>query len=193
MIGNFNDTKNFSMTIFSGSVNKDFHVTYGYRFMFNSHDAKYPTVKETDKGTIVINQSYSLSLFESYNGGGLFIPGKDWERFCSLLEKTVKLISENLYDLYPNVDSHELDIDHRTLDRFKTEKACSTGGMSMYPDVWVNKENETFPAIQMNTSIGSCTTIKVPLEDAVPLVAALKRIDPNLYGLGIIEAFNVIK
>lgn len=91
------------------------------------------------------------------------------------------------------MDSSEFDIDSRTLDRFKTEKACSSAGMSMYPDIWVSKESQTYPAIQINTTFGQCTSLKIPLEDAIPLNSLLKKVDPIQYGLGIIEAMESIR
>lgn len=182
-----------SMTIFTGAINKDLRVTFGYTYTSDNGEGKYPTVRMSDRGTIIINHSYSLTLNTDYSTQGLFIVGKDWERFCVLLEKTIKLISESLYELYPEIDSTEFTVDSRTLDRFKVEKACTSGGMSMYPDIWVSKDGQTYPAIQINTSIGSCTTMKLPLEDAIPLSRALNKIDPNLYGLNIIEAMESMR
>ncbi len=193
MNGFNNDAKNFTMTLFNGSINKELRAVFGYKYVLNSPDGKYKSVKTTERGTIILNHSYSLTINQTYDVMGIFIPGKDWERFCVLLDKTVKLVSDNLYELFPNVDSSEFDIDSRTLDRFKTEKACSSAGMSMYPDIWVNKESQTYPAIQINTTFGQCTSLKIPLEDAIPLNSLLKKVDPIQYGLGIIEAMESIR
>lgn len=190
---NNNNMKNFTMTLFNGSINKELRAVFGYKYVLNSPDGKYKSVRMTDRGTIILNHSYSLTINQTYDVMGIFIPGKDWERFCVLLDKTVKLISDNLYELFPNVDSSEFDIDSRTLDRFKTEKACSSAGMSMYPDIWVSKESQTYPAIQINTTFGQCTSLKIPLEDAIPLNSLLKKVDPIQYGLGIIEAMESIR
>lgn len=182
-----------TMTIFNGTVNKNLRASFGYQFYKNDGVIKYPSIRMTDKGTIVINHSFSLTINQEFGQPGIFIPGKQWNQFCTLLEKTIKLVSESLYDLYPDIGQSEFSIDSRTLDRFKIEKACSTAGISMYPDVWVGEESSCFPAIQINTSVGNCTMMKIPLEDAIPLSSTLNKIDPNMYCLSMLEMIKSMK
>ena len=183
-----NARKSYTIRLYNGTINKQLLVNYGYTFIPRTYEEKYPTVKITDKGNVVINHSYSLTISEGFDKARLFVPGRVWFQFVTLLEKSVKRISENLYELFPDLNKTEFDIDARTLEIYQTEKACSTAGLTMIPTVYVNESHECFPAIKIiTTEFGS---VVVPFEDAISLSTMISKIDPITYGMNIMSIMD---
>ena len=54
-----NTRKSYTIRLYNGTINKQLLVNYGYTFIPRTYEEKYPTVKITDKGNVVINHSYS--------------------------------------------------------------------------------------------------------------------------------------
>lgn len=163
-----------------GSVDKKLRLTYQYEL---KNDEEFQTVHVRESGDVSIMPSYALKLSRAWDDG-IFISSRKYFHFVSLLEKSVALISENLYDIFPNVDHSEFTIDNRTMERFQTERAMTTSGMKIIPCVWVNEMSECFPGLQYE-DIKS--TFCFPLEDAIAMVRLLSRFDPVSFGLTLLS------
>jgi len=169
------------------SVNPNMLVLYLY--MFES-EGTYQTIKEKRNGGYSINPSFGISISEGFDKPRIFIPGNRYYSFVTLLDKAITLVSENLFTIFPNVNKIEFEIDSRVLERFQTEKALSTVGMTAYPSVWHDETDACFPGIKINTKQGSVT---IPLEDAIPLCEMLKRFDPIVYSINMLRFFGKIE
>lgn len=166
-----------SHTMLTCSVNKKLKVEYQFQRKTSS---KFNTVREYNN-TMYITPSFSMIIGEPYGSPNrIFIPSKDYFQFVILLDKSVKLVQQYALELFPNMTSTEFDIDHRALERFSTEKAMYSNGMSIIPTTWSNDVNETFPAIQVTTMNGVC---RIPLEDAMVISQMLSTFDPHTFGL----------
>lgn len=166
------------------SVNKNLLVSYVYTF---EQGGKFDTVRQRANGNMVINPSFGISISEGYDKPQIFIPGIKYYQFTTLLEKTVNAISENLYEIFPNVNRIEFEIDSRVLERFQTEKAMTTAGMTAVPAVWVDETSSCYPGVRINTKNGS---VIIPLEDAIPLKEMLKGFDPIVYSINMLRFFG---
>jgi hypothetical protein len=172
--------KNITTRIFRGNVNRDLQVNYAYSYKDPSNpENKYPTIRRSQSGTYIFEHNYGLSISEGFQKSQLFIGNRLWNQFVTLLDKSVTLISENLLEIFPDVNNTEFEIDQRALERFQTEKACSTAGITIVPTVWVDQTNQCYPALEIKSLNGGCV---IPLEDAIPLRTILNRIDPIAYG-----------
>ena len=128
--------------------------------------------------------NFAISISEGFDKPYIFIPGNRYFQFVLLLRKTVKLVSEHMFELYPDTTSSEFEIDSRTLERFQSEKAMSTAGMTLLPDVWVNETNECFPALKIETLFGTC---KIPFEDCMAIAQMFRAFDPFTFGISLIQ------
>ena len=86
--------------LYRGFINKDLRVTYIYNF---ESSGKFPTIIQKDNGNVVIYPAYALSISEGFDKPHVYIPTNKYHSFVSLLEKCIKLVSDNLYDIFPNV------------------------------------------------------------------------------------------
>lgn len=168
------------------SVNPQMLVTYIYDFQM---DGNFPTIKEKRNGGYTINPSFGISISEGFDKPRIFIPGIRYFAFSTLFDKAIKLVSENLFTIFPNVNKIEFEIDSRALERFQTEKALASAGMSAYPAVWCDETNACYPGIRINTKQGS---VIIPLEDAIPLNELFKRFDPICYSISMLRFFGKI-
>lgn len=166
------------------SVNKNLLVSYVYTF---EQGGKFDTVRQRANGNMTINPSFGISISEGFDKPHIFIPGVKYYQFTTLLEKTVNAISENLYEIFPNVNRIEFEIDSRVLERFQTEKAMTTAGMTAVPAVWVDETSSCYPGIRINTKNGY---VIIPLEDAIPLKEMLKGFDPIVYSINMLRFFG---
>lgn len=160
--------------IYRGNTNKHLQVTYVYRF---EPTGEYSTVKERPNGSVTIYPSYGISVSEGFEKDSIYIPSGQYFSFVTLLSKSVRLIQENLYELFPNVNSAEFEADAKALDRFQTEKALANDGITMSPAVWVDREtNQCYPGLMIKTlKFGS---VCIPLQDAIPIEAMFSKLDP---------------
>lgn len=170
-----------------GSVNPDLIVTYTYQYEENPDN--FPTVRIKRNGGLIINPSFGVTVSEGYEKNRVFIPGMRYFSFVSLLEKSVPTIQENLFKLFPNINSTEFEIDSRALEIFQTEKAFTTAGMTAVPAVWTNATSECFPGVKVSSKSG---TVTIPLEDAIPITEMFKRFDPIVYAVSMLEFFGKI-
>ena len=182
--------KTMNVRLYTGLTNSELLVSYCYTYQ-TSDETQYPTVKQTPNGNIVINQKYGLSISEGFNKNQVYIPKTLWSSFVVLLKKTVKTVSDNLYEIFPDINKSEFSIDSRVMERFQTEKACSTAGMSMIPAVWIDSSGTCYPALRLNTiKFGTCV---IPFEDAIVLSSKLNKIDPEAYGLSLMSIMSKFK
>lgn len=180
----------FDTRIYRGSresVNPEMYVTYHYTF---TAEGNYTTIREKSSGGYVVDPSYAISISEGFDKPNIFLPGIKYYSFVTLFDKSVKMISDNLFTIFPNVNRTEFDIDSKALERFQTEKALTTAGMTAVPSVWVNSTSECFPGIRISSKHGSVT---IPLEDAIPLVEMFKRFDPIVYSISMLRFFGKIE
>lgn len=173
-------------TLFKGFVNKDLRVVYSYNF---EPTGQFQTIIQKDNGNVVIRPSFGISISEGFDKSRLFIPANKYYPFVSLLRKTIKLISDNLFEIFPNINNIEFEIDSRVLERFQTEQAMATSGMTMVPTVWVDQTSACFPGIKVTSMNGS---VDIPLEDAIPISEMLKSFEPNIFGLSILRIIGKI-
>lgn len=173
--------------LFRGSTDKKLTVLYVYQF---EPSGDFQTVLQRENGTISILPSFGISISNGFDKDRVYITSSQYFSFTSLLEKCVKLTSEHLYEIFPNVGRAEFDIDTKTLERFQTEKALSTDGITMTPAVWIDETNQCYPGIQINTlKLGS---IRIPLQDAIPIEKMFSTFDPHLFGLSTLRVCGKI-
>ena len=172
--------------LMTGSVDPQLRVTYMYEF---SQEGKFTTIIQPREDFVSIYPSFSLRLSRSFEDG-VFIPGKKYFPFIVLLEKTVAMVSEHLYEIFPNVGKTDFEMDSKTMERFMTEKAMHTSGMTIVPTVWVNSTSECFPGLRISGT--NMNTFSFPLEDAIPIVKMLNTFDPYNMGLTMLRMIGRI-
>ena len=165
------------------SANKNMTISYVYDF---ETDGKYATIKQRPN-SISIHHSFGISISEGFEKPRIFIPGVKYYHFLTLLDKSVTLISDNLYEIFPDVNKLEFEADSRVLERFQTEKALSVLGMTAIPTVWVDETSLCYPGIRINTKSGF---VSIPLEDAIPIMEMFKRFDPICYAINMLKFFG---
>lgn len=160
-------------------------------FKYDFKDSEFPTVKQIRDDIYSINPSYALVISRSFEDS-IFIPSHKYFPFVILFEKSVKLISDNLYDLFPDINDTEFGIDSKMLDIFRTEKAMSTAGLTIIPCVWVNNEtNECHPGVEISGT--NVNTFRLPLEDAISIAKMLSVFDPINMGLNTLRIMGKIE
>lgn len=174
--------------LYRGSINKEFRLTYMYTF---EQDGKYQTVLQKDNGNISIMPSFSISISEGFEKSRMFLPSSKYFQFVLLLKKTVNVISDNLYDIFPNINKIEFEIDSRVLQRFQTEQAMTVCGMTMIPCVWVDSTNTCYPAIRVTSANNE--SIDIPFEDAMSLSQMLQSFSPHQFGLSLLRIIGKVQ
>lgn len=160
--------------IYRGFICKQLQAQFVYTYE-NNPESKYKTYTSGNNwGSI--RHSYYLSIRTNYESKtGLFITDKQFGAFRTLLKNTIKLISENLYELFPKIGSTEFEISDKVLERFKTEKAQSSMNITMIPAIYASVTQETFPGINIDDGRGG--NVVIPMEDAVSMYEILKSLD----------------
>lgn len=174
--------------LYRGFVNREFLMTFVYTY---DAEGNYPTITEKSNGAIRINPSFGISLSEGYAKHWVYLTANKYYPFASLLQKSIKLISENLYDIFPDIGRMEFEIDSRVLERFKTEKALTAAEMTIIPEVWVDATSTCYPALRLNTLKSG--TIVIPLEDAIAISKMLDTFEPNTFGLSMLRIIGKIE
>ena len=167
-------------TLAYGLVNKDLRVEYLFT-LDTDPNSKFQTIKQNPNGSYRIRPSFALSISEGFEKDHIFIPSNKYWQFIDILSRSVNLISENLYDLFPNIGRPEFDIDTKALEIFRTEKALSVGGFSILPCVYVNENSECIASIRIQTVKEE--SLRIPIDDAKMIVRMLSHFDPIGYGL----------
>lgn len=177
---------NVESTLYRGLINKEFRLTYIYQF---ENEGQFATV--IDKGNkITIRPSFAIVISEGFDKSRMFIPAHKYFPFVLLLKKTIKKVSENLYNIFPNVNSSEFEIDSRVLERFQTEQAMAAGGMTMVPCVWVDQASQCYPSIKVTSLNGN---VVIPLEDAMSISQMLQTFDPHQFGISVLRILGKIE
>lgn len=170
------------------STNPSLSIMFDYKFEQNG---AFPSIKENNKKNgYIINPAYSITISEGKDRPYIFIPGNKYYAFTSLLDKAIKLISENLFTIFPNINKLEFEADSRVLERFQTEKALTTAGLTAVPAVWSTGTGECYPGIKISSLYG---TVIIPLDDAVPIVETLKYFNPIVCSITMLRFFGKIE
>jgi len=175
----------FDLTMYKGNTNTELRVTYSYNY---EQSGQFQTVRMKSNGSVAILPSFGISISEGYERPYIFITSNKYYPFIALLSQSLKLISDNLYEIFPNINGIEFEVDSRVMERFQTEKAMSTAGMTAMPVVWTDSNSVCYPAIRI-TSLKN-GSITIPLEDAKPIEMMLKGFNPFNYGISLLNLFD---
>lgn len=176
--------------LYHSDIEKTFRCSILFDFVTEESERYKSYSQNPETGKVTIYPYHNLIMSRSYEDR-IFIPTRRYSQFIILLERSIKLISEHLYELYPNVTKNEFEIDHKTLEIFQTERALSIAGMTMIPDIFVNEVSETFPAVHISMSNGS--TFKLTLNDAMGISKILNIVDPYNLGLSLLRTCGKIQ
>lgn len=170
--------------LFRGTTDRTLRVSHVFEL---SLDGKYCSIKENeDTGKITIYPSYMITI-STMNPQIRFVIGfVKYYTFVVLFEKSLKLIQENLFDLFPNVGGTEFDMDDSVLERFQKEKALSSAGITIVPAIYTDGTGSCFPGMRL-TLDNRDGAITIPLEDAIGMDRMFKIFDPNQYGLSLLN------
>lgn len=119
----------------------------------------------------------------------IYIPTKHYFPFVQLLNKSVKTVSDHLYELYPDMSNMEFGINSVALERFKVDKAMSIAGMTILPTVWVDETNQCYPALSIETLKGACV---IPFDDCMNINQMFSTFDPLNFGLAVLRIIGKI-
>ena len=172
-------SKRIESIVYQGLTNRDMRVSFVY--FFKCEEEKFNTVVERENG-YVVNHSYLLKISEGYERPVIFVSPRKYFSFVTLFEKSLKLIQDNLYTLFPNVGRTEFDIDGRALDLFIQEKALSSADMHIVPAIWTDTTNQCYPGLKI-VSEDKNSSVTIPLEDAIGFNRFLNTFQPDLYGM----------
>lgn len=170
--------------LYTGTINKDLRLTYTYDYQENG---QFQTITFKGNGRVIVRPSFNITISEGFDKPRLFLPSTKYHSFTALLRKSIDLISKNLYEIFPNVGRIEFEADSRVLERFQTEQALATDGITAMPCVWVDPTGSCFPGVRLNSLNGS---VSIPLEDAIPMSELLNNFDPYCYGISIMRAVS---
>lgn len=174
--------------IFKGNTNKSLTVSY----IFNANtEGKFKCIEEDEKGNIKLYPGYLIQINPGYPLPRIFISPRKYYTFTLLLEKSVKLIQKNLFDLFPNVNQTEFETDDRALERFQTEKALSGAGITIVPAVYVDSSNQCYPGLRISLE-DKPDSVTIPLEDAMGISHMFKSFEPHTYGMTILSQLITI-
>lgn len=171
--------KRIESIVYQGLTNSELRVSFIY--LFKHDEEKYNTVKEKESGYTVM-PSYLLKISEGYEKPQTFISPRKYFSFATMFDKSVKLVQDSLYDLFPNVGRPEFSMDSRAYERFIQEKAMSSAGMSIIPAIWTDSTNQCYPALQI-ISEEKNDSVTIALEDAIGFSRFLATFQPDLYGM----------
>lgn len=141
---------------------------------------QYQNIRAMGDNRFKIYPSFSIKFSKGADGGYMWLKQTQYIPFVTLLEKSIKLISDNLYEIFPDVNKTEFEADTKMLAVYQTEKALSMCGLTLAPCVWVNETEECFPGIQIYSQ--NAGFFKMSMEDAIVLSKLLSVFDPiNMY------------
>ena len=168
--------KTIKVTLYKGmEINKD--LTVNFIVTYETKDGQYPTIRETPSG-YTFNRAYGLAISEGYDKSRMFCSANEWFQFVTLLHKSIKLIQENFYNIFPgNGRLDRSDIDTKELERFQTEKCMYLDGITIVPIIYMT-DYDSFPGIRISTKRNEY--IKIPFEDAIIISEMLDKIEPNI-------------
>ena len=161
------------INIYNGFICRKLECQFVYTYI-DDPESKYRTYR-SGKNWGAIYLSYALSINTGSGEKGFFVTDRQYGAFKALLKNSIKLISENLFELFPNVGSPDFEMSERVLERFKAEKAQSSMNITILPALYVSPSQETFPGMELDDGRGA--RIVIPLEDAVAMYETLKTLD----------------
>lgn len=169
--------------LYRGTVDREMHASYIYRY---ETSGDFMTVKENPQnGSITILPSFALTISRGYDQDRLFVTSNQYFGFAILLKQGVDLIRKHMYELFPNADAAEFEIDPKTMERFQTEKALANDGFTIMPDVFVDKVSQCYPGLRITSTKSGF--IKMALKDAIPLSEMLVSTNPHLMSLDMLR------
>ena len=137
---------------------------------------QFPTIIEKNN-TYYIRPSFLLVISEGYQRPMVTIGATSWFQFVALYNKSIKLIQDNLYNLFPNVEKMSWDdIDTKELERFQTEKCMYINGYSIVPIAYPTDFQEYVPGILITAKDNK--TVRIPFEDAIIIGDILDKMNP---------------
>lgn len=149
-------------------------------------DGKFSSIATVPPDRYKVFPSFCIKLSRAFDQY-IFIKSTRYFSFVSVLKRSVKLISDNLYDLFPDMDKTEFEVDSRLMSIYQTEKAIASGGIVMSPCKWVNQTEECFPGIRIYSA--DTGEFRIPFDDAVLIVEMLSTFDPiNMY-MNLVQTF----
>lgn len=171
--------------LYRGVTNKQLSVTYTYNF---ETTGDFQTIRQHENGTLTIRPSFGISISNGFEKDSIYIVPSQYYAFTPLLETAIKLISEHLYELFPDVGNSEFEVDSEALERFMTEKALANGGFTIIPAVFVDDNNQCYPGLRINTiRFGSMV---IPFDDAISISKLLSSFDPHLFSISMLRLFG---
>lgn len=155
--------------------NKGLRVDFAYVFRGFSETEQYPTLEFPTLDHVRINPSFGISISEGWDQPNIFFGFRRYYTFVTLFNRSVKLIMDDLHNLFPNIGSVEFEIDQYALQRFQAEKSLAVGGFETSPCVIADSNDQCCAGIRITHEKGS---ISIPLEDAIPLAKLFDTFDP---------------
>lgn len=176
-------------TLYKCDINREMTIDYIYTFEPSNERFK-PTIVQNPNGSINIQSYFGIRIKEGYQQNSIWITTKQYFTFVSLLKKAVTLITDNLFKLYPNIGSATLSVDQVVLERFQNERSLYSNNITMKPCVWIDKTDQPYAAIEIET-VGN--SVKIPFEDAIGIVEMFQCFDPFSFGLGLLRILGKIE
>lgn len=174
-----------NQTLFSGNIDKALKVIFS--FDLKSQSDRFPTATHPSPDKWCLYPSYGLIIESGYNNF-IFVPSKLYFQFCALLKRSVATISEHLYDIFPNVDKSDFEVNSKSLEIYSNYDALSSAGMKITPCVWTNDGGDCYPGLTFINEKNM--QFRLPLEDAIAMIEMLSTFDPNNMSLQLINIFG---
>ena len=176
--------KVFESVLFKGLTDRTLRVTYVFELLI---DGPFKNIKEDEEtGKITTYPAYMITLSTLNPRIRFAISSNKYYTFVVLFEKSLKLIQENLFELFPNVGKIEFDMDDSVLERFQKEKALSSAGITIVPAIYTDGTGGCFPGMRLSFE-NKDGSITIPLEDAISIDRMFRTFDPNQYGMSILS------
>lgn len=175
--------RTFESVLYKGIVDKSLRISYIFELQLGG---KFPTIEETNSGSIITYPAYMLKIGSTNSNLRIVIGSLKYFTFVVLFEKTLKLIQENLFELFPNVGKLEFDMDDSILERFQKEKALNSADITMIPAIYTDGTGVCSPGLRISID-NKGKYITIPIEDAIAIDRMFKTFDPNTYGLNILS------
>jgi hypothetical protein len=176
--------KTIESILYKGNVDKSLRVSYVFKLEL---EGKFASVSESADGSKITTYPSYMIILSSINLNTRFIIGSTkYFTFVTMLEKTIKLIQENLFVLFPNVGKEEFDMEDSALGRFQKEKALTSCDITMIPTLYTDGSGGCSPGINVSLNKKD-SSITISLEDAIAINQMFKTFDPNIYGFNILS------
>lgn len=167
------------------NINKDLLVTFHVTL---DTSGQFATVARKTN-SFVFHQAFSLSISEGYQKPRIFCPANQWQCLVSLLRKSIKLIQDNIYSIFPSLGNINWDdVDKKGLERFQTEKSMYLNGFTIIPIIYYASDCNYYPGINITTKNNE--SVQIPLEDAILISEILDSIEPNALSISYLKIID---